>query len=112
MQAGPLRHLITFNELNVELDSDGAQVESWIPAFGGLRISAEITALSGKELIAAQAVQSQVKARIKIRYRPGIVASMRVLHRLAIYNVEGIIPDPDSGFEFVTLLCSTGVNEG
>lgn len=112
MQAGVLRHLLTFNTLSVELDSDGAQVEAWLPAFGGQPISAEIVGLSGKELIAAQAVQSQIKARIKVRYRPGFVPSMRAVHRGMIYNIEAIIADPDSGIEYLTLFCSAGVNEG
>jgi SPP1 family predicted phage head-tail adaptor len=86
-------------------------VPSWVAAFP-MPISAEITALSGRELIAAQAEQSAVTTRIKVRYRPGFVTSMRILHRNTVYNVEAAIPDPDSGFEWVTLLCSSGLNEG
>lgn len=111
MKAGPLRHLVSFEELVVVEDSDGAQVEDWAPAFDG-PVSAEITALSGRELIAAQAIQSRVSGRMKVRYRPGFKASMRVKHRGVIYNIAAVIPDPNSGFEFVTLLTSTGVNEG
>lgn len=111
MQAGRLRHLVAFDELVVDVDSDGAQVEHWIPAFGG-PLSAEITALSGRELIAAQAVQSKVNTRIRVRYRPGFRASMRAIHRGVIYNIEAVIPDPDSGIEYVTLLTSAGVDEG
>lgn len=112
MKAGPLRHFMTFEDKVIDTDSDGATVETWEPAFGGRQLSVEIAALSGRELIAAQAVQSKVNTRIKARYRPGFVATMRGLHRSTIYNVEAVIPDPESGFEWVTLLVTSGVNEG
>lgn len=75
-------------------------------------VPADITAISGRELIAAQAVQSKISTRIKLRYLPGLKASMRIVHRTDIYNVEGLIPDPDSGNRFVTAMCSRGTNEG
>lgn len=111
MQAGRLRHLVTFEALTVDLDSDGAQVETWAQAFGQ-PLRAEITPLSGRELIAAQAVHSKVTGRIRVRYRPGLTASMRAAHRGVIYDIAAVIPDPDSGFQHVTLLTTTGANEG
>ena len=110
LAAGRLRHRITFEELDIDIDSDGAQVEAWFPF--GQPLSAEITALSGRELIAAQAVQSKVSTRIRVRYRPGFKPGMRATHRGTVYNIEAVIPDPDSGVRSVTLLCSSGVNEG
>jgi len=110
VQAGRLRHRVSIEELVVELDSDGATVEEWVPF--ALGVPAEIGALSGRELIAAQAVQSKVSTRIKMRGRDGLKASMRVVHRATAYNIEGIVPDPDSGIRYVVLLCSSGVNEG
>lgn len=111
MDAGRLRHLVTFQERVVSLDSDGAQVEEWVPLFGG-PISAEITPLSGRELIAAQSVQSKVTGRMCVRYRPGLTATMRAVHRGVIYNITAVIADPESGAEYVTLLTSTGSDEG
>jgi SPP1 family predicted phage head-tail adaptor len=111
MEAGRLRHRVTFEALVVEMDSDGAQVESWAPAFEG-PLSAEISPLSGRELIAAQAVQSKLSTRIVVRYRPGFQASMRAIHRGTVYNILAVIPDPESGFEWVSLLCTSGVDDG
>lgn len=112
MRAGPLRHFVTFEDLVVTQDSDGNVVEDWVSAFDGQLISAEISPLSARELLAAQAVQSEVNGRIKVRYRPGIKASMRAVHRGLVYNIAGPIPDPGSGIEWLTLLTSQGVNEG
>ncbi len=114
MEPGRLRHRVTFEELTVTQDTDGAQEESWTPLFDR-PISCEIKALSGRELIAAQAVQSKVSTRIVTRYRPGFKPSMRALHRGVVYGVEAVIPDPESGIHWVTLMCTSGlqfVNEG
>jgi SPP1 family predicted phage head-tail adaptor len=109
--AGRFRHRVTFEELVTTLDSDGAQDEGWV-MFGGRPLPAEIVALSGRELIAAQAVNSKVTTRIRLRYRPGFNPSMRAVHRGTTYNIEGVIPDPDSNQRFVTLICSSGTNQG
>ena len=110
MKVGRLRHRITLQELIETQDSDGAVEEEWFTVGNG--ISAEIIAMSGREFVAAQAVQSEVNTRIKLRFRPGLKAKMRVLHRGAVYNIAAVMPDPDSGIRFVTLLCSTGTNAG
>lgn len=111
MQAGRLRHLVTFEEPIVDVDSDGAQVPTWAPLFGQ-PVFAEIAPLSGRELIAAQAVQSKVSTRITVRYRPGFKPSMRATHRGVIFNVSAVIGDQGSGIEWITLLCTSGVDEG
>lgn len=114
LPAGRLRHRITVEEFVTSQDSDGAVDEAWVAAFA-VPLSAEIVALSGRELIAAAATQSKVTTRIRVRYRPGFKAAQRVLHRGTVYNIEAVIPDPDSGQRYLTLLCSSGVqhvNEG
>ena len=111
LPAGRLRHRVSIEALVVGLDTDGATEEEWIDQIGRL-IPAEIVALSGRELIAAQAVQSKVSTRIRIRYRAGVVPSMRVVHRGLAFNIEGIVPDPDSGRRWLTLMCTSGVNAG
>ena len=114
MKAGRLRHWLTFETKVVDLDDDGATVEAWAPAFGvSTAMPAEVVFLSGRELIAAQAVQSKVTARIRVRHRPGFDAVQRARSSAGqVFNIEAVIPDPDSGHRFVTLLCSSCVNEG
>lgn len=107
--AGRLRHIVELQELVNELDSDGTTVSTWLH-FSMER--AEISPLSGRELIAARAVQAKVNTRIVMRFRPFVVPTMRVLHGSTIYDIEAVIPDPDSGRRWLTLLCSSGVNEG
>ena len=50
-------------------------------------------------------------ARITIRYR-AVTAKMRVLHGSTVYNVHAVLPDKDSGTEYLSLMVSQGVNNG
>ena len=110
MRAGRLRHRIVFEEFTTDLDSDGAVTETWTPVFAQ-PVSAEITAISGRELIVAASVNSKVTTRIRVRYRPGFKPALRGIHRGTVYNIEAVIPDPDSGIRALTLLCSSGVQD-
>jgi SPP1 family predicted phage head-tail adaptor len=112
MRAGKLRHLVTFETPTVEIDSSGDSTETWTKAFDGQQISASIEPLSGRELVAAQQVHSRVTTRIIVRYRPTILPEMRIEHRGTYYNIDAIVPDPDSGFTHATLLCYSGTNDG
>lgn len=107
------RHWVSFESLESEMDSDGARVEMWVPAWPvNHRMPCDVVALSGRELIAAQAVQSKVSTRIRTQYRPGFKAAMRGLLGGEVFNIEAVILDPNSRNRDVTLLCSSGVNEG
>ncbi|WP_152692335.1 phage head closure protein, partial [Citrobacter freundii] len=58
------------------------------------------------------AANVKVTARITIRFRDDIQEKDRILFRGKIYSVEGILPDPNSGLEYLTLPCSEGVKDG
>ena len=51
-------------------------------------------------------------ACILIRYRDDIASAWRVVHKGCVYNIEGVLPDDNSGLEYLTLPCSQGVNDG
>lgn len=75
-------------------------------------VYASIEPLSTRDFIAASAVQSEVTARIVIRYRPGITTDMRILHRDKVYAIEGVLTDKVSGLDYLTLPVSEGVKRG
>ena len=113
LNAGSLRHRIEIQERIEDQDSDtGDIVYEWVTVDGCESVPAEIVPLSAREFIAAAATTSKIVARIVIRYRTGIVAKMRALHRGTIYNIEGVLADADSGLEYLTLPVSTGTNAG
>lgn len=114
MRAGKLRHRIKFQQKTTAQDPmTGEMVTAWVDVTGWESVPASIEPLSVKDFIAAQATQSQLAARIVIRYRAGVLPTMRILHRAAIYNIEGPpLPDTNSGLEYLTLAVSAGVNDG
>ena len=112
MRAGKLRHRITFQSPGMTQDPvTGEMIPGWANLWE--KVPASVEPLSVKDFIASQANQSQISARIVIRYREGVLPTMRILHRGLIYNIEGpALPDPNSGLEFLTLAVSSGVNDG
>jgi SPP1 family predicted phage head-tail adaptor len=111
LDAGRLRHRVTFQaRANIQDPVTGETVIVWSDEW--TNIAAAIEPLSARELIAAQAQHSEVSARITIRPLSGLTAQHRVVHNGHIYNIEGVIPDPDSGLEWLTLPVSKGANDG
>ena len=77
------------------------------------KVWAQVTPLSARDLIAAQAAQSEATARIVIRYRIGVLSTMRIVYRDEVYSIEGPpLEDPNSGREYLTILVSKGVKDG
>lgn len=112
--SGSLRHWLTFQTLVSDQDSDGATVEEWVDAFGtSPRIPCEVENLSGRELIAAQAIASAATHRITARYRPGFDAVQRATHSNGtIYNIAAVLNDNESGIRWVRMLASSGTSAG
>jgi len=105
MDVGKLRHRIDLYAFTQVQDPDtGIITEGYGPVATGIWASVE--PLSTREYIASQATQAQATTRIVIRYREGVEATMRVLHRGIFYDLAGPpLPDKDSGLEYLTLLC-------
>lgn len=111
LAAGRLRHRVIVEAPTYSQDQQtGERTTTW-QAFAS-DVPAAIEPLSAREFIAAQSMQSKVTARIVIRKLEGIRADMRIKHRGVIYNIEGILADPESGLEYMTLPVSAGVNQG
>lgn len=107
LAAGRLRHQV---ELQEQMQTQDAQTGEVLVAWQTIaRPWAAIEPLSARDFIAAQAQQSEVRARITIRRRTDINASMRIVHRGLVYRILGVLNDPESGFEFQTLPVAEGV---
>lgn len=109
LAAGSLRHRLVFQSLQRSIDSNGDTVEEWAEVF---TVSGSLEPLSAREFTAAQAMQSQVSARVTIRYRDDVLPTMRILFRGKVYNIAGQLADKVSGLEYLTLPVSEGVNAG
>lgn len=109
LAAGRLRHRVTLQSPDITQDSGmGALSTSW---FDEAEVWAAVEPVSVKDFIAAAATQSQVTARIVIRYRSDIQPDWRVVHGSRVYTISGILRDADTGTEYLTLAVSEGVNQ-
>lgn len=109
LAAGRLRHRVLLEEFVETVNTFGERETNWAPVAA---LHAAVEPLSGREFLAAQQTQSKVNTRIVVRYHPGVTAAMRFVFRAQLYNIEAILGDKDSGLEYLTCLCATGVNEG
>lgn len=92
MLSPKLRHRILIERIDQARDSVGGVVETWVTYAD--KVPAEVVPLSGREFVAAAAVQAGVSTRITVRYDAGIREDMRVRHDGRIYNIKAILPDP------------------
>lgn len=109
IQAGKLRHRVVIqNPVETQDQNTGAVVINWVDV---ATVWASIEPLSAKEFVAAQALDSEISARITIRYRSDITAKMRLYHahKRMYYDIHGILSDKNSGLEYITLPCSEGL---
>lgn len=102
-----LRHRVLIEQQVVTQNPQtGADVIEWVEY--GSRW-AEYVASSVREFVAASSTQSEVRGRFVFREDPGISPQMRVVHRGKVYAILGVMPDPDSGLEYITAPVSEGV---
>jgi len=112
MRAGQLRQRVMLQRNGRHQDPDtGEMIDGW-SNLTDKPIPCSVEPVSGREFIAGQATQNEVTARIVIRYRAGVIAAMRAVHRGVIYNIKAVLPDKKSGREYLTLMVSGGLDEG
>lgn len=112
MRAGDLRHPIEIQQSTAVRDP--ATGEFGDPVWQSFANTwASVEPLSAKDLIAARAAQSEATGRMVIRYRPGVLPTMRIVYRGEVYSIEGPpLEDDKSGLEYLTILVSKGVRDG
>lgn len=107
--AGELRHWIEIQTRVNSKDSNGDDVVAWATV---CHCWAKIMPMRGRELMLAKQANSEVTGGIKVRYRTGLSAGMRALHRHYFYDIHSVRSDQESGIEFLILDTSQGLSEG
>jgi SPP1 family predicted phage head-tail adaptor len=103
MDAGKLKRRVTIQRHTVGQDEIGQPVNAWADV---ATVYADIRHQSGLQSIVSDAPASTVRASIRIRYRTGINAGMRVVHSETIYSINAVLPDA-AGREYIDLVCET-----
>lgn len=111
-EPGELKKRVTFVVRQPGRDSAGGVAYSWSDTFTA---SAKVDPLSGRELLAAQAVHAEITTEIWVRYRPALsdplaAAAMRIRYKGRYYNILSVI-DVDERHQWVVCQCSVGVAE-
>lgn len=122
LDSGKLRHRVRIEKYDplrdtdgdVIQDSDGEVTYQWVEVD---TVWAAVEPVSAREFIQSASIQSQVSARITIRQRDDVDASMRLVHLRqgrtdVIYNPHAFLEDKDSGLEYMTAPCSRDVSSG
>lgn len=86
MKAGKLRHLVEIQQL-VEVPNEYGELEETYVKYADAY--AEIRPLLGRENFAEKQLTSEQTHKIKMRFIPGVTASMRVIHGTKIYELIG-----------------------
>lgn len=108
MDPGKLNRIITIEQKTASTDAYGGQSFSW-STFA--TVWAAVQPLKGRELIAAQAAQSEITSRFVIRYLSGVSADMRIVYGGRYFNITAVI-DIDDAHREMHLMASEGLNEG
>jgi len=107
IDTGKLQHHITLQRKHTTRDPvTGETIPLWVDLTS---VWASLEPLSGRDFIAAAAVQSKVDVRVEIYYRDDVTNALRIKYRGKVYTIHAVLPDKESGLEYMTLMCSTGV---
>jgi SPP1 family predicted phage head-tail adaptor len=117
MESGKLRHKVTIQrriERRGELGGVTHDYEDW------LTVRAEVLPLTTREQFQAQQIAAELDTRIRIRWRPGIDATMRVRHQrqsgspqqFDFYELVGDPIDVNGRHQELHLMCVRRSAEG
>lgn len=98
-----LQHITGFTK-----DDHGGQVPTWATY---ATVWARVAPLKGRELIAAQAAQSETTTRFEMHYRADVDQKDRILYGGKYYNIMAVI-DPEEAHRELQIMAGTGLNEG
>jgi SPP1 family predicted phage head-tail adaptor len=108
MRAGKLRHRVELQALVPSKDAAGGVVKSWATV---RTVWADVRYLNGLETVRADAPAAMVRASIRIRSIPGVVASMRAVHGARTLDIKAVLPD-ETDRNYLDLACEQGLNNG
>ena len=110
--ASELRHKVVIQHKGKGgRDEDGYSLPNTWTTYKNLW--AKVTPVAARDLVLTQSEQTEITARLKIRYRTDINTTMRVLWKDKIYSIqsEGLDDNVD-GYTYTTFNLSSGVENG
>lgn len=111
MRAGKLRHRVVLQQRTAASPTNHPSGEKDAAWTTYLTVWASVEPLAGRELFAAQQVNSEVSVRIRMRYRDGITHKLRASFDGRIYDIVAVIDREERHVE-LELLCTEGASNG
>ena len=108
MEAGKLRHQVKLQRVTVAADSHGDQTKTWTDL---ATVRASIEPLSGRELVNAQAMQSDVTHRVRMRYVAGVQTKHRIAFGSRVFDIRAVRDIDERNLE-LEMLCTDGASAG
>lgn len=113
LRTGEMNRLITVQARAASQDAAGEQVLTWATVKS---VYAKMEALSGRELVNAQARVSEVSHRFTVHYDaifadPQVAAAYRVLYGARVFDVKACL-NVDEDNRVVELFADEGLNQG
>lgn len=108
LSPGELNRRITLQTRTSTQDTYGQAQDTWTD---WATCWAKIESMSGNEMVAAQAINAELTHKVTIRYRPGVLASMRLLYGDRIFNIGSVV-EPEAAHVSLELTCGEGLNRG
>lgn len=87
INASKLRHRITIQRYEKTRDEWNDVIEDWVDH---ATVWASVEPISGREYWAKHQTQAEVTHRVRIRYRPDITPSMRILYGGRVFEIESV----------------------
>ncbi|NHC02330.1 phage head closure protein [Acinetobacter sp. 187] len=110
MQSGKLPHRITIEHFEEVQDQETGRITNQWTVFA--KVWAKVEPLSTKDVLSAQAINSKMIERCRIRYSSKsaqITSKMRAVFRGKYRKIDGDpLPDNESGLEWLTLNLAEG----
>jgi SPP1 family predicted phage head-tail adaptor len=101
MEAGRLDRRIQLEQRSVTRAADGSETVTWSLVAD---LWAQIVPLRGQERYGAGAEQPERDARVRIRWRSGVSAGMRIVHEERVWDIQAVLEVGRR--EGLDLLCS------
>lgn len=101
MRPESLNSRITIERPSTGQDAIGQPIDGWTEV---IKLWADIRGRRGIEVIKSDKPTAVVSASIRIWYRTGLDASMRVVHGDTVYRILALLPDEQTR-EYLDLVC-------
>lgn len=109
MRAGTLRHRLTFQTRSSAQTASLDQVETYTDSF---TVWGSVSPLSGKETVASDAIRNEGTHQVRIRYREGVLGSMRIRFGSRYFNILSLPRNLDERGRELVMEVKEGVSLG